>query len=173
MRRRYGQIYLALASVIPQNKLLLPVIGSVCYRTMLNCIIQSRMKWCNIKLCYVILSFDFCGMVHLYLSYHLWSDMHLNHTSFVFWLFSSLNDLFFLHCNWYLWRKNSTATSEYMSHVTILHWVIYYLLLFLLGRKRCIYTPVLLYFSSSFLRQYRLLEMNQIESWVYLQIGKL
>ena len=63
---------------------------------------------------YMILSFDFCGMIKLYLvmSCHSWSDMHLNHTSFILWLSSSLNDLLFLHCNWNSWRINSTVALE-------------------------------------------------------------
>ena len=33
--------------------------------------------------------------LHLVMSYHSWSEMHLNHTSFIVWLLSSLNDFFF------------------------------------------------------------------------------
>ena len=98
---------------------------------------------------------DFCSMTKLYLamSCHSWSDMHLNHTFFVLWLFSSLNDLFFLHCNRYLWRKNSTVAWQKCDSVEwlfnylfclsnlILHWVIFQLLLFFLRRWRGIYTP--------------------------------
>ena len=54
----------------------------------------------------------------------------------------------------------------------ILQWVIFKLLLFLLGRKRCIY-PVFPDFSFRFLRQYWLLEMKQLESWVHLKIENL
>ena len=56
----------------------------------------------------------------------------------------------------------------------ILHWVTFQLLLFFVRKEKmfvCI--PVLPYFSFSFLRQYWLLEMNQLKSWVYLHIGNL
>ena len=151
-------------------------------------VILWRARWSSViwTYGYILLSFDFCGMIKLYLvmSYHSWSDMHLNHACFVFWLFSSWNDLFFLHCNLYLWRKKKycgiremclnrdakmpgtweniffvyfwrkkgTLESEkcvwvellfnchYCLSNLILHWVILELLLFLLRRKRCIYT---------------------------------
>ena len=54
----------------------------------------------------------------------------------------------------------------------ILHWVKFLLLLFLLRTNRGI--PLFFpHFLFSFLRQWRLLEMNQLESWIYLEIGKL
>ena len=182
-------------------------------------VILWRARWSGViwTYGYIILSFDFCGMIKLYLvmSYHPWSDMHLNHACFVFWLFSSWNDLFFLHCNLYLWRKKKccgiremclnrdakmpgtreniffvyfwrkkgTLESDkcvsvellfnchyYLSNL-ILHWVILELLLFLLRRKRCIYTSAFPDFSFNFLSQYWLSEMNKLESWIYLQMG--
>ena len=60
----------------------------------------------------------------------------------------------------------------FLSNV-MLHRVVFQLLLFLLERKRCTYTPVLPYFSFRFLRQYWMLEMNQLKSWVYLHIGNM
>ena len=112
------------------------------------------------------------------MSCYLPSDMHLNQTSFVLWLFSSFYDLFFLHCNWHFSRKNSAVASEkcdsmkwllkydYSLSNLILHWAIFQLFLFLLERKMCIYTPVFLDSSFSFLQLYWLLEKNQLESWV-------
>ena len=126
-------------------------------------------KWCKL---------------YLVMSSHLWSDMHPNHTSFVLWLFFYFNDLVFLHCNQYLWRKHSTVASEkgdsmewlfnyhFCLSNLLLHWVIFQLLLLLQRRKSGIYNRFAI-LSFSFLRQYRLLEMNQLESWIYLQIEKL
>ena len=75
--------------------------------------------------------------LYLVMSCHSWSEVHLNHTSFVHWLFSSLKDLFFLHFNWYLCRKNSTVAWEKCDSMEwlvnyqfclsnlILHWIIF------------------------------------------------
>ena len=83
----------------------------------------------------------------------------------------------------YFWRKKGTLESEKCVSVEllfnchcclsnlILHWVILELLLFLLRRKRCIYTSVFPDFSFNFLSQYWLSEMNKLESWIYLQMG--
>ena len=126
------------------------------------------MKWRNMNLMLCISSFDFYGVIKLYLvmSCHWWSDMHCNHTSFVLWLFSSLNLAFSSLQLILKWRKNSTVASEKRDSMEllfndyfclsnlILQWVIPKLLLFLLGRKRCIYTLILPDFSFSFLGQY-------------------
>ena len=58
---------------------------------------EKGMQWCDMDLMLYNFVIDFCSMTKLYLvmSCHSWSDMHLNHTFFVLWLFSSLNDLFF------------------------------------------------------------------------------
>ena len=103
---------------------------------------------------------------------------HALHTSFVLWLFSSLNDLFFLNCDWYLWRKKKKYCSmrewsdsmEWLFNYhfclsnLILHCVIFYLLLFLLRRKRGIYTSV---FTVHFMQFSKTVEAVRNEStWI-------
>ena len=60
---------------------------------------------------------DFCGMIKLYLvmSCHSWSDMYLNHISFVLWLISSLNDE-----SWFLELCSYSSFFEQSSHLHIL-----------------------------------------------------
>ena len=116
------------------------------------------------------------------MSCHLPSDMHLNQTSFVLWLFSSFYDLFFLHCNWYFSRKNSAVVSEkcdsmkwlvnyhYCLSNLILHWAIFQLLLFLLERKMCIYTRfsrLFIQFSTTVLAiRKKSTWILSLESWI-------
>ena len=121
-------------------------------RCVINC---KEFVWCDMNLCYIILSFDFYGMIKLYLvmSCHSWSDMHLNHTFFVLWLFSSSNDLFFFFIvintceeQIVLWHQKCDSMERLFNYHfclsnLILQWVIFRLLLFLLGRKRCINNP--------------------------------
>ena len=112
---------------------------------------ESQMKWCDMNLkCYIILLLDFCGMIKLHLvrSCHSWSDMHLNHTSFVLLIIFFFEWPFFVYCNWYLGRKNSTVASEkcdsmewlfndnFCLNNLILYWIIFELLMFLLGKKK-------------------------------------
>ena len=134
------------------------------------------MVWYGLMLYNFII--DFCGMTKLYLamSCHSWSEMHLNHTFFLLWLFSSLNDLFFLHCNRYLWRKNSTVAWDECDSMEqlfnyhfclsnlILHWVIFQLLVFLLRRWRGVYTPV---FCHTFIQFSKTVKAVRSEStWI-------
>ena len=108
-------------------------------------------------------------MIKLYLvmSCQSWSNMHLNYTSVLFWLFSSLNDLFFLHSDWYLWRKISIVALEKCNSVAWLFNYHFCLSNLFCQKGKSIYNPVFPDFSFSFLRQYWLLQMNQLETWVY------
>ena len=111
--------------------------------------------------------------------------MHLNYTSFVLTIFFFQWLVFFLvlidtfeerivpwHCRIVNEWSDCSIIILCFSNL-ILNWVIFQLLLFLLGRKSWIYISVFLDFSFSFLIQWRLLEMNYFESWVYMQIGNL
>ena len=76
--------------------------------------------------CYIIFSLIFVAWLKLYLviSCHSWSDMHLNHTSFVLWLFSSLNKN-----NTVAWEKCDSMEWLFKYNFCLsnlkLHWIIF------------------------------------------------
>ena len=111
--------------------------------------------------------------------YHSWSEKHLIHTSCALWLFKSLNNLFFLHCNRYFWRKTSTLASEkcdsmeWLFHdpfCLMLYWFVFELLLFLLGRKWYIYP----YFPGIFIQFSKtVITVKNEPNWILSQPAEL
>ena len=106
------------------------------------------------------------------MSSHSWSGMHLNHTLctlLIVFLFEWL--VFFIVVDTCgireMWLNGVIVQLSFLSNL-ILHWVTFELLLFLLERKRCVQYPCI---SRLFIQFSRLIEMNQLESWVYLQIS--